>query len=54
VKIPRPLIALGIIFVCHLVCHLWLMNELVSQVLAAAESFMMALLIFTITYRVSR
>ena len=50
VKIRRPLIALGIIFVCHL----WLMNELVSQVLAAAESFMMALLIFTITYRVSR
>jgi len=54
VKILRPLIALGIIFVCHLVCHLWLMNELVSQVLAAAESFMMALLIYTITYRVSR
>ena len=54
VKIPRPLIALGIIFVCHLACPLWLMNELVSQVLAAAESFMMALLIFTITYRVSR
>ena len=50
VKISRPLIALGIIFVCHL----WLMNGLVSQVLAAAESFMMALLIFTITYRVSR
>ena len=50
----RPLIALVIIFVCHLACHLWLMNELVSQVLAAAESFMMALLIFTITYRVSR
>ena len=54
----RPLIALVIIFVCHLVCHLWLMNELVSQVLAAAESIlgalMMALLIFTITYRVSR
>jgi len=46
----RPLIALVIIFVCHL----WLMNGLVSQVLAAAESFMKALLIFTITYRVSR
>ena len=46
----RPLIALAIIFVCHL----RLMNGLVSQVLAAAESFMMALLIFTITYRVSR
>ena len=54
VKISRPLIALIIIFACHLACHLWLMNELVSQVLAAAESFMMALLIFTITYRVSR
>jgi len=50
VKIPRPLIALGIIFVCHL----WLMNGLISQVLAAAESFMMALLIYTITYRISR
>jgi len=59
----RPLIALIIIFVCHLAyqifachlaCPLWLMNEFVSQVLAAAESFMMALLIFTITYRVSR
>jgi len=50
----RPLIALVIIFACHLACHLWLMNELVSQVLAAAESFMMALLIYTITYRVSR
>jgi len=59
----RPLIALVIIFVCHLAyqifachfaCHLWLMNELVSQVLVAAESFMMALLIFTITYHVSR
>ena len=46
----RPLIALIIIFACHL----WLMNELVSQVLAAAESFMMALLTYTITYRVSR
>jgi len=54
VKIPRPLIALGIIFVCHLACHLWLMNEFVSQVLAAAESFMMALLTYTITYRISR
>ncbi|MCW7075594.1 MAG: pentapeptide repeat-containing protein [Candidatus Methanospirare jalkutatii] len=56
----RPLIALVIIFVCHLIftchfaCHFWLMNELISQVLAAAESFMLALLIFTITYRVSR
>jgi len=46
----RPLIALVIIFICHF----WLMNGLISQVLAAAESFMMALLIYTITYRVSR
>jgi len=54
VDFSRPFIALVIIFVCHFICHLRLINGLISQFLIAIESFMIALLIFTITYRVSR